>query len=423
MAASTRGGGTMQEQNPIPSGFPGPETLGALVKILELKAKDPGLAERALRALAAKYGLTPEALLAHLSRREVARRAFQEAYLALFCERLPRKPYAADDPRQGTRILPLPAALRRPYLQVGHYPGIVFRLAFDLDTPLPFWEERTASLPPSLVLVNPENGHAHVLYELDPPLVLKGETSPALALLADAEALLEAYLGADPGYTGLLARNPFAHPTEWRLGGGKLWTLTDLLRETRSLMPRGRREEANPLLTGYGRNRTLFDRLRHLAYAQVHLYRGKQGGEEAFYNLVLRTALALNQELFRDHPKGPLDPREVKYTAKSVAKWTYRRYQGGRVYYTPSTGNPDRSRLSRSLREAIPPLPPEEQERERKKAALANNAQRRQEAEAKLVEALKRLQARGEKVTASALAKEAGVNWRTASAWLKRMRE
>ena len=52
-----------------------------------------------------------------------------------------------------------------------------------------------------------------------------------------------------------------------------------------------------------------------------------------------------------------------------------------------------------------------------------NNAQRRQEAEAKLVEALKRLQARGERITARALAKEAGVKPHTASAWLKRMRE
>ncbi|MFN4073837.1 MAG: replication initiation protein [Thermus sp.] len=413
----------MQEQNPIPSGFPGPETLGALVKILELKAKDPGLAERALRALAAKHGLTPEALLAHLSRREAARRAFQEAYLALFRERLPRKPYAADDPRQGTRILPLPAALRRAYLQVGHYPGIVFRLAFDLDTPLPEWEERTASLPPSLVLVNPGNGHAHAWYELEHPVVLKGENEAFRSLLSDTEALLEAYLGADPGYAGLLARNPLTHPREWVWGGGKLWSLSDLLSELRSLVPRRVRAQADPALSGYGRNNTLFDRLRYWAYSQVHLYRGKPGGEEAFRNQVLRVALSLNQELFRDHPKGPLSPQEVRYTAKSVAKWTYRHYRGGRVYYTPSTGNPDRSRLSRTLREAIPPLPPEEQERERKKAALANNAQRRQEAEAKLVEALKRLQARGERITATALAKEAGVNWRTASAWLKRMRE
>lgn len=412
----------MHEQSLFPSHFPGPDTLGAPVRILELKAKDPALAKRALEALAVAHGLTSEALLASLSRKEVARRAFQETYLSLFQRRLPQKPYATDDPRKGVRILPLPAALRRAYLQVGRYPAVAFRLALDLDTPPSDWEERVAALPPSLVLVNPANGHAHVFYELERPVLLKGEASPVLSLLSDAEALLEAYLGADPAYVGLLARNPFVHPREWVWGGGKLWDLTDLLGELKTLMPRRARAQVNPALAGYGRNQTLFDRLRYWAYSQVHLYRGKPGGEDAFRNQVLQVALSLNQELFRDHPRGPLTPQEVRYTAASVAKWTYRRYQGGRVYYTPSTGNPDRSRLSRTLREAIPPLSPEKQEEGRNHGLHTANARRRQEAEAKLMKALTRLQARGERITARALAREAGVKPHTASAWLKRMR-
>ena len=413
----------MREQTQFPSGFPGPETLGALVAIQELQAKDPALAERALRALAAKHGLTPEALRAALSRRERARLHFQEPYLALFRGRLPRKPYATDDPRQGVRILPLPAALRRPYLQVGHYPALVFRLVLDLDAPPSVWGERVEALPPSLVLVNPETGHAHVFYELAHPVVLKGEASPGLALLPEVEALLEAFLGADPAYAGLLARNPLVHPREWTWGGGKLWDLADLLSELRSLMPRRVRTRVEPALSGYGRNDALFDRLRYWAYGEVRLYRGKPGGEAAFENVVLQVALHLNQTLFQGHPKGPLTPQEVRHTAKSVARWTYRRYRGGRVYYTPSTGNPDRSRLSRAMREAIPPLPPEKQEEGRRRGPSAANAKRRQEAEAKLLEALKRLQARGERITASALAREAGVHRNTASRWLRRMRK
>ncbi|GLX65654.1 hypothetical protein KMU_36970 [Proteus vulgaris] len=144
----------------------------------------------------------------------------------------------------------------------------------------------------------------------------------------------------------------------------------------------------DPGLASYGRNNALFDRLRAEAYAHVALFRGVPGGEEAFRAWVEQRAHALNQALFRDHPKGPLDPREVHHTAKSVAKWTYRNYRGARVYGGRKRGS-----------------------------------RRRQEAEEKLTEALKRLQARGERITGRALAREAGVDKKTASKWLKRMRE
>jgi len=50
------------------------------------------------------------------------------------------------------------------------------------------------------------------------------------------------------------------------------------------------------------------------------------------------------------------------------------------------------------------------------------NRKRQGKAEEALVEALRRLQARGERVTPTALAREAGVHRNTASRWLKRMR-
>ena len=52
----------------------------------------------------------------------------------------------------------------------------------------------------------------------------------------------------------------------------------------------------------------------------------------------------------------------------------------------------------------------------------AANRKRRGKAEEALVEALRRLQARGERVTPTALAREAGVHRNTASRWLRRMR-
>jgi len=64
----------------------------------------------------------------------------------------------------------------------------------------------------------------------------------------------------------------------------------------------------------------------------------------------------------------------------------------------------------------------EEAEAARRKGLEAANQRRRGKAEEALVEALRRLQAREERVTPTALAREAGVHRNTASRWLKQMR-
>jgi hypothetical protein len=86
------------------------------------------------------------------------------------------------------------------------------------------------------------------------------------------------------------------------------------------------------------------------------------------------------------------------------------------------TGRPDRSRLSPAARGLVEPLEGEELEKARRKPLEAANRRRRSKAEEALVEALRRLQARGERVTPTALAREAGVHRNTASRWLRRMR-
>ncbi len=90
-------------------------------------------------------------------------------------------------------------------------------------------------------------------------------------------------------------------------------------------------------------------------------------------------------------------------------------------------------RLSPAARALVEPLEGEEVEAARSQGSKAShpnrvanleaaNRKRRSKAEEALVEALKRLQARGEAITAKALAREAGVHPTTASRWLQRMR-
>ena len=366
-----------------------------------------------------------------LSRREIARILFQEPYLGLFRERLPRYPYATDDPRQGVRPRKRERALEHLYIQVGHYPHGIFRIVLDVDEPT--WWDAMDRIPPSLVVPNPQAPwKAHLVYELEPPIWLsspeaqESQANP-FALVREVDALLRAYFGADPAYSGLLGRNPVAHPH--RLGGGKLWDLPSLLEEVRDLTPK-RRAVAYLDTATYGRNCTLFDRVRAFAYSVVALYRGKPNGFELFRQAVAYEAHRLNGELFRDHPQGPLPWKEVEATiVKSVSKWTFYRYRGAKVWPVSGTGRPDRSRLSPAARALVEPLRGEELERHlettrpKRVANLeATNRKRQEEAEEALVEALKRLQARGERVSVRALAREAGVSRRKAEAWLKKMR-
>jgi len=367
----------------------------------------------------------------NLSRRELARILFQERYLEAFRERLPRYPYATDDPRQGMRPRKKEKALEHLYIQVGRYPHAIFRIVLDLDEPT--WWDAMDPIPPTLIVPNPrEPWKAHIIYELDPPIWLsspeayEGEANP-FALVREVDALLRAYFGADPAYNGLLGRNPVAHP--YLIGGGKLWDLPSLLEELRELVPR-RRVAAYLDTATYGRNCELFERVRPFAYSVVAMYRGKPNGFHLFRQAVAYEAHRLNQELFRDHPQGPLPRKEVEITViKSVSKWTFDRYRGTRIWPVSGTGRPDRSRLSPTARALVDPLRGKELEshleatRPKRMANLeAANRKRRGEAEEALVEALKRLQARGEAITARALAREAGVSPTTASRWLQRMR-
>jgi uncharacterized membrane protein len=153
------------------------------------------------------------------------------------------------------------------------------------------------------------------------------------------------------------------------------------------------------------------------------MYRGKPNGLALFRQAVAYEAHRLNQELFRDHPQGPLPRREVEITIiKSVSKWTFDRYRGTRVWPVSGTGRPDRSRLSPAARALVPPLRGQEAEAARRRGLEVANQKRRNRAEEALLEALRRLQMRGERVTPTALARESGVHRVTASRWLKRMR-
>lgn len=173
----------------------------------------------------------------------------------LILPRLPRRAYCTDNPKHGLIIRGREVASTKSHLQLNPS-ALRHWLLFDIDAPVAALAWERANLPPpNWIAVNPDNSHAHCGYLLEVPVV----TSPAghdkpLRYAAAIENAYRLKLQADPGYAGLICKNPLHE--RWRN-----WFLhdhaysLDELTEWVSLAKPARATEEN---VGLGRNITLF---------------------------------------------------------------------------------------------------------------------------------------------------------------------
>ena len=262
---------------------------------------------------------------------------------AIFRNRLPRRPYCSDKLSSGLVIRPAATALRHRHIQPNP-PLQVAWLVFDLDYPgAAFSWEKNNLPPPTVTVVNPKNGHAHVFYGLAAPVSMTDAARNApIRYAAALQAAFVAKLAADAAYGGLVAKNPFHE--SWRA----LWIhhLYDL-RELAEYVEL-RKQPRERQFTGLGRNCTLFDELRAWSYQWVREYKRNGASAEQWHGAILGQAERLNSFTI------PLPFSEVKATAKSVAKWTWRTFTesafsaiqsargklGGRPRTTTANGEP-----------------------------------------------------------------------------------
>lgn len=191
-------------------------------------------------------------------------------------------------------------------------------LVFDIDRPgaVLAWDDANCP-PPTWVAINPENEHAHYGYSLASPVQFNPDSSrrPQRYLAAIEEAL-GTKLGADRGYAGNLTKNPlnaywptvcFSDMAYEMDGLASHLDLNSTVLDLRRTAPDW----------GLGRNCILFDRLRHIAYAER---RKPQGwfSYEFFEDYLEGRAMCFNLDFLK-----PLGHREVHGIAKSVAKWTW----------------------------------------------------------------------------------------------------
>lgn len=245
--------------------------------------------------------------------------------LELFdAERWPRKPYCTDDLAEGLRIRSLSSALKRSYIQANP-PHLRVWSIHDVDRPGAAISWEKASLPPpSWVAKNRVNGHAHLVWGLRAPVLVDGlgARDAPMRYLAAVESMMREKLGADGGYAGLITKNP-SHPLWQTLRGPRLaYDLAELAEYLPKIEKHRPYRHHKVEELGLGRNVTLFDFLRHWAYRNVRQFKG--GGLEgwnAWLSKVNSMGLCRNAEF-----KHPLHGKEVWHVAKSVAKWTWRRF-------------------------------------------------------------------------------------------------
>ena len=153
------------------------------------------------------------------------RYAMQQLAIALeqLTDKFPSKPYCTDDLSFGVKVRPKRIALLKRYIQANH-PYYTNFLIFDLDSPtayVDFFYDMVGVPTPNLIVENPENGHAHYIYQLATPIYQTDASRPKPVAFGNAVYLaLREALEADVNYSGLITKN--ALHEHWR---------THLLRE------------------------------------------------------------------------------------------------------------------------------------------------------------------------------------------------
>ncbi len=317
-----------------------------------------------------------------------------------FVESLAEKPYCSSDLKHGLMIRNRSKSITYPYIQPNHVCKISW-LVFDVDrgheSALSYLD---ADLPdPNIIIQNPKSGNCHLLYRLEQPIWTHSTAGKKAQDYYHAiRDTLTDKIGADKRYCGLICKNPLHHQwvtTELHSGQFELVKLQGVhaLKKFQSLP-----DAANTIT---GRNCTLFDLLRFDAYKRVNEYRNSG---TRFYDMWVKTleneAHAINSTF-----NEPLPLSEVRATAKSIAKWTWRNYEGADLKNRGKMGFGE----TRHTNPEAPMLPEDEIKRRQSLSAQLTNKHRKESTELQIKQAIERLNANGEKVTKAAVAKLTGL--------------
>ena len=211
-------------------------------------------------------------------------------------------------------------------------PHVYASIILDCDTPSESesgWPGGKPSIPPSWMVINtrpgtPESrpGGIHCIYALEIP-VARHEAAHRLPLayLAHIADRLAYHLGADPGYQGLITRNPINPGPECYTHWGRMFPYT--LRELDKRLPKGKPPKRR--LTGIGRNNDLFGTMVSEVFRPRWVDTlGAQGWSKAWLDHVR----GQNATMFAPHVMPDSECRSI---AKSCFRYWTRHYDPERL--------------------------------------------------------------------------------------------
>lgn len=238
-----------------------------------------------------------------------------------FSSKLPLKPYCSDDLQFGLKVRPKHIALGKRYIQQNH-PFYLNYFVFDLDYQtayVDFFYSMVGVPAPNLIVENPDNGHAHFVYELATPIYNTDASRPKPIQYGHAVyTALREVLQADVGYTGLITKNPLHQSWRTHVLRDEPYSLQQLADKLDLTTRKINKEVPLDEAVGLGRNCYLFNRVRHWAYIEIRQFRGKT--YNAWFDAVLQHCLKLNTQFTL-----PMNHNEVKGIAKSISRWVWKR--------------------------------------------------------------------------------------------------
>ena len=232
---------------------------------------------------------------------------------------LPDRPYCSNNLQNGLIIRPKKTAFERYiYIQLNKYYAVCY-LTFDVDREGAGadWYFELDLPAPTFVTINPENLHAHLVYELFTPVLLweNARQKPIEWLNAIRRAWTEV-LRADAGYNGLISKNP--NHSHWHiLDFDARYELAELseavtIKDHHYHTAKGFRDG----FSQEGRNNFLFEVGRHYSYRKKDSYKNQTALQDAIFTHLYN----VNHTEFAE----PLPINEVRHIAKSIAKFTWK---------------------------------------------------------------------------------------------------
>lgn len=305
-------------------------------------------------------------------------------------------PYLArcSDNKTATLVRPRDYAIRYPYMQINRR-GMVSWLIFDLDhTNSLAWDDEGLP-PPNLIVRNRNNGHSHLFYAIPPVCTTENARDKPIQYMKAVYAAFALRLKADPDYnSGPVAKTP-GHPwwstSELHNHVYELGELADYVELQVSPWKTGPQLEDLP----HSRHCVLFEQLRYFAYSIVNQERER--GTLATFSRRLEAFAHNHNKFARNGFSEDLMLSSVRATVRSVARWTWTRYQGS-------------TRCCRGAMSLDKSLPLAERQ---SLAAKRTHELRHRSTESKIRAACRGLQERGEKLTQVAIAILAGVSRQT----------